>query len=239
MKSFLANLRHTIQEKQLIMPGDRVAVGISAGKDSMALLYGLKVIQPYISIPFTLEAVTIDMGFEDFNLEPIRDYIENTLRVPYTVCPTDIYKIVFEVRKETNPCSLCANMRRGALSGVLRERNLNVLALGHHNDDAIITFFMNMLYSGRLNTHQFSTHLSKSNLHMIRPMLYIPEKQIVSLIKKERIPTLSSPCPADKNTKREEIKKMAHELYKIHKDCRQNILAAMENKNQFDLWFDQ
>lgn len=239
MKSFLANLRKTIQDKALIRDGDRVAVGVSAGKDSMALLYGLKTLQSYMPIKYDLEAVTISMGFDDFDLTATRTYIEDQLGIPYTICPTDIYKIVFEVRKESNPCSLCANMRRGALAGVMKERNLNVLALGHHNDDAIVTFFMNMLYSGRLNTHQYSAHLSKSDIHMIRPMLNIPEKQIIELIRKEGIPTVKSPCPADQNTKREEIKNFTHELFKMHKDCRQNILTAMENKDQLELWFDK
>lgn len=235
MSNILGSLRKTIQEKQLISPGDRVAVGLSGGKDSMALLSALKRFQTFSPIPFTVTAITIDMGFENFNLEAAKMYCQ-ALEVPYHIIPTDIAKIVFELRDEKNPCALCANMRRGALANVMRAIDHNVLALGHHADDALSTLFLNMMYSGKLNTLEYHSYLSRSEIHVIRPFLDTSEANIIHYVKTNHIPVLKSPCPMDRKTKRESMNHLLKDLYKEIPHSRKNLLTAMRNKDQCNLF---
>ncbi|MCA0384713.1 MAG: tRNA 2-thiocytidine biosynthesis TtcA family protein [Firmicutes bacterium] len=235
MSNILGSLRKTIQEKQLISDGDRVAVGLSGGKDSMALLSALKRFQSFSPIPFTLTAVTIDMGFENFDLEAAKAFC-HSLEVPYHIIPTDIAKIVFELRDEKNPCALCANMRRGALASAMKSLDLNVLALGHHADDALSTLFLNMLYSGKLNTLEYHSFLSRSEIHVIRPFLDTSEANIIHYVKSNHIPVLKSPCPMDRKTKRETMNHLLSTLYKEIPHSRVNLLTAMRNKDQCNLF---
>jgi len=236
MKSLLGNLRRTIQENKLIQDGDKVAVGLSGGKDSMVLLYALKKFQRFSPIQYDLAAATINLGFDNFDLSKTKDFC-NTLGVPLFIEETNIAKIVFEAREEKNPCALCANMRRGALMTLLNREGYNVLALGHHSDDAIETMFMNLFYTGKLSSLDYKSYLSRSKVHVIRPFLNVKEADIIGAVNKESIPVTKSPCPMDKNTTREKIKNLLRGIYGDIPNSRQSIVKAMKNEEQFNLWF--
>ncbi len=237
MKSIMAQLRKTIQDKHLIQDGDRVAVGLSGGKDSMALLKTLKDLQQYKIIDFELCAVSINPGFEGFNSEALQNFCD-ALNVPFYEEKTQIYTIVFETRNEKNPCSLCAKMRRGALADVMNRHGYNKLALGHHNDDAIATLFMNMLNTGRMKTMEFKTHLEKSDIHVIRPLLEVTENQVIGYVNKNDIPVVKSKCPVDKQTNREQMGDLMKHIYKSTPGARASINSAMKNEKHLSLWFD-
>lgn len=210
----------------MIMPDDRIGVGVSGGKDSLALLVFLAELRKYNSNPFTLEAITIDMGLG-------MDYskIEKLciqLDVPFTLVKTQIGPIIFDHRKEKNPCSMCAKMRRGALNQALLDKGLNKLALGHHYDDAVETFMMSLLYEGRISCFQPVTDLDRTGIIQIRPMLYIHEKTIDTFVARQGLPVLENRCPVDKQTKREEIKKLVYELSATYPDLKERIFGAMQ-----------
>jgi len=236
MKKVIGSIRRTVEELSLIKDGDRVAVGLSGGKDSSALLYALTKYRTFSSIDFEIEAITIAIGFQDHDLSPLQAFCD-TLNVHYTIEKTDIREIVFDIRKEKNPCSLCAKLRRGALHNVMERRNLNVLALGHHLDDAIETFFMNMFYNGKLSTLEINSHLSKRNIRVIRPMINVFECDVVGAVKKLNLPIIKNPCPVDKTTKREEAKKFVSDMSKKYPKFFTKIQTALKNEHQTNLWF--
>ena len=212
----------------MIEAGDRVAVGVSAGKDSLALLCALAELRRFYPVPFELHAITIDMGFkEKMDFAPIRALCE-TLNVPYTVIPTEISKIIFDIRKESSPCSLCAKMRRGALHNAAKELGCNVVALGHHFDDAVETFMLNLFFEGRLGCFSPVSYLSRTELRLIRPMIYLPEKDVRYFANKAELPVIKSPCPADGNTQREEMKQLLQKLDRENKGLRYRIFGAMQ-----------
>ncbi len=212
----------------MIQPGDRVAVGVSAGKDSLTLLYALAELRRFYPVPFTLCAITVDMGFDppaDFT--PIRQLCEK-LDVPYHVVPSDIAKVVFDIRKEQNPCSLCSKMRRGALHGYASEIGCNVVALGHHFDDAVETFMLNLFFEGRIGCFSPVSYLSRRKIRLIRPLLYLPEKDVRYFAQKMALPVVKSVCPADGNTQREAMKKLLAGLEREHRGLRHRIFGAMQ-----------
>ena len=236
MKQILGAMRRAIKDFDMIQDGDKIVVGISGGKDSMTLLYALKLYQRFSPTKFDLYAVTLSMGFDNFDVTPVYDFCKK-IDVPYKVVNTDIAKIVFDVRKESNPCSLCAKMRRGALHDVVKELGFNKIALGHHADDAIETMFLSMLYEGRITTFKPVTYLDRKDIYNIRPLVYAREKQVISAVEKHNIPVVKSPCPMDKNTKREEVKQMLNEIYKTVPEGRDRLLTAISNKENFGLWW--
>ena len=211
----------------MIEAGDKIAVGVSAGKDSLTLLCAMAQLRRFYPIPFELCAITIDMGFEGTDFEPIRQLCKE-LDVPYHVIPTEISHIIFDVRKEKNPCSLCAKMRRGALHNAAKELGCNTVALGHHFDDAVETFMLNLFFEGRIGCFSPVTYLSRVGLKMIRPMLYMPEKDVRYFASKVNLPVIKSPCPADGNTQREEIKRLLADLDRKHDGLRYRIFGAMQ-----------
>ena len=219
--------RRALDDYKMIEPGDKIAVGVSAGKDSLTLLCALAELRRFYPVPFELIAITIDMGFEGMDFAPIRKLCEE-LNVPYHVIPTEISKIIFDVRKEKNPCSLCAKMRRGALHNAAKELGCNVVALGHHFDDAVETFMLNLFFEGRIGCFSPVTYLSRVGLKMIRPMLYMPEKDVRYFASKTSLPVVKSPCPADGNTQREEVKRLLAELDRKHDGLRYRIFGAMQ-----------
>lgn len=217
-------LRRCAEDYHMIEPGDRVGVGVSGGKDSLVLLVLLAELKKYVS--FHLEAITIDMGLgmdysgiEAMCLE---------LDVPYTIVKTEIGPIIFDYRKEKNPCSMCAKMRRGALNQALLDRNLTKLALGHHYDDAVETFLMSLLYEGRISCFQPVTKLDRTGITQIRPMLYIHEKTVDNFARSAHLPVLQNRCPADKHTKREEIKELVYTLSQTYPDLKERVFGAMQ-----------
>ncbi|MBQ2248908.1 MAG: tRNA 2-thiocytidine(32) synthetase TtcA [Clostridia bacterium] len=227
IKRILSFTRRALDDYEMIRPGDRVAVGVSAGKDSLTLLCAMAELRRFYPVPFELVAVTIDMKAGESDFSAIRALCEK-LDVPYHVIPTEISHIIFDVRKEKNPCSLCAKMRRGALHNAAKELGCNVVALGHHFDDAVETFMLNLFFEGRLGCFSPVSYLSRTDLRLIRPMIYMPEKDVRYFAKKAELPVLASTCPADGNTQREEMKKLLAELDRKHDGLRYRIFGAMQ-----------
>ena len=226
MQKLIGLVRRCVEDYHMIESGDRIGVGVSGGKDSLALLVFLAELQKYNHKPFTLEAITIDMGLGmDFSgIQELCDKLE----VPLTLVKTEIGPIIFDHRKEKNPCSMCAKMRRGALNQALLDRGLNKLALGHHYDDAVETFLMSLLYEGRISCFQPVTDLDRTGIIQIRPMLYIHERTIDSFVTRQQLPVLTNRCPVDKHTKREEIKDLVYELSARYPDLKERIFGAMQ-----------
>ena len=227
LKRILSYTRRAVDDYSMIDDGDKIAVGVSAGKDSLALLCALSQLRRFYPKKFELIAITVDMGFEGMDLTPIKKFCEE-LDVEYHVVPTQISKIIFDVRKESNPCSLCAKMRRGALHTAAKELGCNKVALGHHFDDVVETFMLNLFYEGRLGCFQPVTYLSRIDLHVIRPLIYMPEKDVRYFANKVELPVISSPCPADKNTERENMKQLLASIEKENKGLRYRIFGAIQ-----------
>ena len=227
IKRILSYTRRALDDYGMIRPGDKIAVGVSAGKDSLTLLCAMAELRRFYPIPFELVAITVDMGFEGADFSGIQTLCDE-LEFPYHVIPTQISTVIFDVRKEKNPCSLCAKMRRGALHNAAKELGCNTVALGHHFDDAVETFMLNLFFEGRLGCFSPVTHLSRVGLKLIRPMLYMPEKDVRYFANKVQLPVVTSPCPADGNTQREEMKQLLHTLEKKHDGLRYRIFGAIQ-----------
>ena len=227
LQRILSYVRRAVDEYSMIEEGDRIAVGVSAGKDSLTLLEALAALRIFYPKKFELIALTVDMGFESSDFTGIRHMCER-LKVPYHVEKTEISKIIFDVRKEKNPCSLCAKMRRGVLYDTAKRLGCNKVALGHHFDDAVETFMLNLFFEGRLGCFSPVSYLSRTDLHMIRPMVYLPEKEIKYFSNKRGLPVSKSPCPADGNTEREEMKQLLASLERNNKGLRYRIFGAMQ-----------
>ena len=227
IKRVLSYVRRAIDDYEMIHAGDKIAVGVSAGKDSLTLLCAMAELRRFYPTPFELCAITVDMGFEGVDFSGIRALCES-LEVPYHVIPTQISTVIFDIRKEKNPCSLCAKMRRGALYRGAKELGCSSVALGHHFDDVVETFMLNLFYEGRLGCFQPVTYLSNTDIHMIRPMIYMPEKDVRYFATKAELPVVKSPCPADGNTEREEMKQLLARLERENKGLRYRIFGAIQ-----------
>lgn len=235
MKTVLGCIRRADADFDLIAPGDRVAVGVSGGKDSLLLLEALARYRRFPGKDFSLHAITVDMGLEPFDPAPIRALCD-ALEVPYTVLDTDIAKIIFDLRREENPCALCARMRRGALLDAAQAAGCTKVALGHHREDAVETLFMSLIYEDRLHTFHPNTFLPDRGLAVIRPMVYVPEKHIVHVAKALSLPVVHNPCPQDGHSRRQEIKEMLKTLSKDHPRLKEYTLSALKNSDQYGLW---
>lgn len=235
MKTVLGCIRRADQDFGMIADGDRVAVGVSGGKDSLLLLAALSLYRKFSHKNFTLEAFTLKMGFEPFDTTPVAALCER-LEVPYITLDTDIADILFVRRKESNPCALCAKMRRGALNNLARERGCNKLALGHHREDALETLLMSLIFEGRLHTFHPMTYLSRSGITAIRPLIYLSEAHVVRMAKELALPVVHNPCPANGNTKRQEMKELLADLSKTYPQLKARMLHALQNKKQYGLW---
>ena len=227
IKRVLSHVRRAVDDYEMIKDGDRVAVGVSAGKDSLTLLCALAELRRFYPKKFELIAITVDMGFEGADFSAISALCQE-LDVPYHIVPTEISKIIFDVRKEKNPCSLCAKMRRGALYGKARDLGCTSVALGHHFDDVVETFMLNLFYEGRIGCFQPVTYLSNTGITMIRPMIYMPEKDVRYFASKAELPISKVKCPADGNTEREEMKKLLASLERENKGLRYRIFGAIQ-----------
>ena len=227
IKRVLSFVRRALDDYLMIEDGDKIAVGVSAGKDSLTLLCAMAEIRRFYPKKFDLLAITVDMGFEGMDFSPVKSFCEE-LGVEYEIVPTQISKIIFDVRKEKNPCSLCAKMRRGALYNYAKERGCNKVALGHHFDDVVETFMLNLFFEGRLGCFQPVTYLSNTDITLIRPMIYMPEKDVRYFASKTELPIQKSPCPADGNTEREEMKKLLTSLERENKGLRYRIFGAIQ-----------
>ena len=226
MQKLIGLVRRCVQDYHMIEEGDRIGVGVSGGKDSVALLAFLAELRKYNDKAFDVEAITIDIGL-GMDYTPIADWCEK-LDVKFNLIQTQIGPIIFEHRKEKNPCSMCAKMRRGALNQALLDRGMNKLALGHHYDDAVETFMMSLIYEGRISCFQPVTDLDRTGIIQIRPMLYIHEKTIDSFVTRNELPVITNRCPVDKYTKREEIKQLVYDLSATYPDLKERIFGAMQ-----------
>ena len=227
MQKMMGLVRKCIDDYHMIADGDRVAVGVSGGKDSLTLLVLLAALREYYPAKFALGAVSVDMGLGGMDFTPVAALCRE-LNVPYIIEKTEIGKILFEYRKEKNPCSMCAKLRRGALGTVLRREGYDKVALGHHYDDAAETFLMSLLYEGRIGCFEPVTYLSRSGITQIRPMLYIGEKAIAQFAARQALPVVHNMCPADKHTKRQEIKELLASLQAQYPDIKTKIFGAMQ-----------
>ena len=226
MQKLMGLVRRCVEDYHMIGEGDRIAVGVSGGKDSLVLLVLLAGLRKYYNKPFQLEAITIDMGL-DMDYSGIETLCKE-LDVPYTIVGTQIAPIIFDYRQEKNPCSMCSKMRRGALNQAILDKGFNKLALGHHYDDAVETFLMSLIYEGRISCFQPVTNLDRTGIIQIRPMLYIHEKTVDHFAQQHSLPVLENRCPVDKHTKREEIKELIFDLVKTYPDLKERIFGAMQ-----------
>jgi tRNA(Ile)-lysidine synthase TilS/MesJ len=226
MKRMLSFLRRAVDDYGMIDDGDRIAVGVSGGKDSLALLATLAEMRRFYPKNYEVVAITIDMGFEGADFSEIQKFCE-ALDVKYVVEPTQIAKIIFDVRKESNPCSLCAKMRRGSLHAAAVREGCNKVALGHHYDDAVETFMMNLFFEGRLGCFSPKSYLSNRKITLIRPLLYATEKDVNYFANKRALPVQASLCPEDKHTERENMKTLLASIERENKGVKHRIFNAM------------
>ena len=228
MQKMIGYMRRAITDYNMLSPGDSVAVGVSGGKDSVTLLCGLARLRSILGFPFTVTAITLDPGFggKETDYSAIEALCRD-LEVPYMIKRTQIGAVVFDIRHEENPCSLCARMRRGALHDATREAGCNKVALGHHYDDAVETFLMNLFNEGRVACFQPVTYLSRKDITMIRPLIYAPERDIKNTVARCGLPIVKSVCPADGATERENIKQYLAALETERKGIKKRLFGAM------------
>lgn len=227
MQRMAGLLRRCVEDYNMIEDGDKIAIGVSGGKDSLTLLRLMAELKKYYPKHFEIEAFTIDLGLPGMDFSGVAEFCRS-LSVPYTVVKTEIGPIIFDYRQEKNPCSMCAKMRRGALNQIIREKGIHKIALGHHYDDAVETFLMSLLFEARISCFQPVTHLDRTDVTQIRPMLYLEEKDIRAFAKNEGLPIVHNECPADHHTKREEVKELIRDLSKTYPHLKSNVFGAMQ-----------
>ena len=227
MQAILSHVRRCIEDYEMIAPGDRIAVGVSGGKDSLILLYAMAKLREFYPVPFELHALTVHPGVPEMDFGPVAALCES-LNVPYHIIQTEIFDIIFNHRKEKNPCSMCAKMRRGAIHNAMKELELNKIALGHHFDDAVETFFLSLFYEGRLSCFQPVTYLDRTNITQIRPLLYCGEGMVRNAAIRHQLPIVHNPCPADGNTRRQEVKELIERLRKDYPNLKDYVFGAMQ-----------
>ncbi len=212
----------------MIAEGDKIAVGISGGKDSLAMLYALSGIRRFYPLPFELFAVTVDLGFENLNLDKIADLC-GKLEVPYHIVKTDIGKIIFEDRKETSPCSLCAKMRKGALNQAMKELGCGKVAYAHHRDDVVETMLLSLIYEGRFHCFAPVTYLDRMDMTVIRPLIYVQESDVIGFVNRYDVPVVKSPCPANGHTKREYAHLLLQQLNRENPGVKERMFHAVQD----------
>ena len=227
MQAILSHVRRCIEDYEMIAPGDKIAVGVSGGKDSLILLYAMAKLKEFYPVPFELHALTVHPGVPEMDFGPVAELCES-LNVPYHIVQTEIFDIIFNHRKEKNPCSMCAKMRRGAIHNAMKELGLNKIALGHHFDDAVETFFLSLFYEGRLSCFQPVTYLDRTNITQIRPLLYCEEGMVRNAAIRHELPIVHNPCPADGNTRRQEVKELIERLRKDYPNLKDYVFGAMQ-----------
>ena len=232
MKHICSVMRNAIDTYNMIDENDRIAVGVSGGKDSLVLLYGLHLLSKYHPKNFTVVAVTLDPCFEnkDSDFSVIEDFCKD-LGIEYHIKRTELYNIVFVNREEKNPCSLCARMRRGILHDMAKACGCNKIALGHHKDDAVETFLMNLLQGGTIGCFSPVTYLSNKDIYMIRPMIGLDESEVEKACIKNNLPVCKSNCPVDKTTVREETKNLVKKLEQDYPALKNKVINAMKKDN--------
>ena len=228
LQQILSYIRRAVDDYGMVQSGDQIAIGISGGKDSLTLLYGLHGLQRFYPQDFTLQAVTVDLGFGNLNLDKIYELCEE-LSIPYTVIKTDIANIIFKERKESNPCSLCAKMRKGALNEAMKAIGCNKVAYAHHKDDVVETMLLSLIYEGRFHTFAPVTYLDRMDLTVIRPLIYMNEADVIGFVNKNNVPVVKSPCPADGHTKREYVKNLLRNLNIENHGVKERMFTAIQD----------
>ena len=227
MQHILGLVRRCVEDYHMIEPGDRIAVGVSGGKDSLLTLVSLARLQKFYPIPFAVEAITMEMGMPGMDFSGVAALCER-LEVPYTRIQVPVYQIIFEERKEKNPCSLCAKLRRGSLNTALTDLGIRKIALGHHYDDAIETLLMNLLFEGRIGCFQPVTYLDRTGITQIRPLLYCREEDIRRAAQRLRLPVVHNPCPANGHSRRQEVKELIAGLEGRYPDIKQKLFGSLQ-----------
>ncbi len=230
LQKLYSYVRRALNDYKMIEENDRIAIGISGGKDSLALLYALSGIRKFHPIKFSIVAITIDLGWEDFDLAPAERLCEE-LDVEYHIIKTQIAQIVFEERKEDNPCSLCAKMRKGSLNEAIKELNCNKVAYAHHRDDVVETMLLSLMYEGRFHSFAPVTKLNEADVTIIRPMLYVHEADVIGFIRRYNVPVIKSPCPADGHTKREYVHKLLLQLNRDNPGVKNRMFTAIKDSD--------
>jgi len=235
MKTTLGRVRRADQDFHLIAAGDRVAVGVSGGKDSLLMLYALAMYRRVRKFDFTLHAIMLTSGPTAPDTSAVEAFCKKA-GVPVTVRYTDLYQILFEKRSDRSPCPLCAKMRRAMLCDMSREMGCNKLALGHHREDVLETLLMSLIFEGRFHTFHPKTWMSRTGITVIRPMVYMPEKEVIHMQRQLDLPVLHNDCPANGHTKRQEMKDLLTELGRRYPHLQENMLSALKNQEQYGLW---
>lgn len=230
LQQVLSYVRKAVDDYHMIEEGDKIAIGISGGKDSLTLLYALHGLRRFYPKQFDIHAVTVDLGFQNLNLDKIKALCDD-LQIEYTIVETDIAKIIFEDRKESNPCSLCAKMRKGALNDAIKASGCNKVAYAHHKDDVVETMMMSLIFEGRFHTFSPVTYLDRSQLTVIRPLMYMKESDVIGFVNKYQVPVVKSPCPADGHTKREYIKGVIKQLNQENPGVKERMFTAIQTGN--------
>lgn len=228
LQQLLSFTRKAVDEYQMIQEGDHIAVGISGGKDSLTLLYALHGLKRFYPNKFELSAITVDLGYEEFDLNPVHELCQE-LGVPYKVVKTDIAHILFEERKESNPCSLCAKMRKGALNDAVKEMGCNKVAYAHHKDDIIETMLLSLIFEGRFHSFSPKTYLDRMDLTVIRPIMFVDEADVIGFKNKYNLPVVKSKCPVDGYTKRQYAKELVRQLNTEHPGAKNKMFTAILN----------
>ncbi len=236
LQRLLSLVRQAIDQYHMIEEGDHIAIGISGGKDSLTLLWGLAYLQRFYPKQFSLSAITVDMGIDTMDLEPIKALCQE-FQVSYEIVPTEIGKILFDIRKETNPCSLCAKLRKGALNNKALEMGCNKIAYAHHKDDLIETAMMSLLYEGRFYAFSPVTHLDRTDLTVIRPLMFVSEADVKGFRNKYQLPVCKNPCPMDGHTRREYVKNLIHTLNMENPGVKDRLFRAVI-EGHIDGWPD-
>lgn len=230
LQQLLSYTRRAVDDYEMIEEGDKIAIGISGGKDSLTLLYALQGLRRFYPKKFDIHAVTVDLGFDNINFDKIRQLCDD-LEVPYSIIKTDIAQIVFDERKESNPCSLCAKMRKGALNEEMKNIGCNKIAYAHHKDDVVETMLMSLIFEGRFHTFSPKTYLSRIDLTLIRPLIYVNESNIIGFVNKFNLPVLKSPCPVDGYTKREYTSELLDQLIRENPGVKERMFTAIVDAN--------
>ena len=231
LQQVLSYVRRAADDYDMIQEGYRIAVGISGGKDSLTLLYALHGLQRFYPQHFELHAVTVDLGFQNLDLSRIESICRDQLQIPYTIVKTDIADVIFEQRKEANPCSLCAKMRKGALNDAIKKEGCNKVAYAHHKDDVVETMLMSLIFEGRFHTFSPVTYLDRTEITVIRPLLYMNEADVIGFVNKNQVPVVKSPCPADGHTKREYVKQLLRQLNLENPGVKERMFTAITTGN--------
>ncbi len=234
MQKILSYVRRAVEDYDMIQEGDKISVGVSGGKDSLTAMIAMHELSKFYPKKFTVCAISIDMGFDNMDFTPVKKLCDD-LGIEYILKKREIKEIIFDIRKESNPCSLCAKMRRGALNNLALEAGSNKIVLGHHNDDVLETFFLSLFYEGRISCFAPVTYLDRTKVYLLRPMIYVPEKVIRGYVKNAQLPVVHNTCPNDGHSKRQYMKDLILKLDRENKDLKKHMFTAVKN-GKIDGW---